>query len=136
MSVLSSPNFLRNVLFADAASCVGCGALQLAAPDALAGLLGLPAALLVGTGLFLLVYAAAVAFLGSRRPVPQGPLKLVVAGNLGWAAACVALLASGAVAATALGVAYVLIQAFTVVVMAELQWFGLRSRSRAAAVAC
>ena len=62
MSLMSSPNFLRNVLWADAVSCLGSGLLQL---------------LLTG--------------------------------------------ASGSVAATALGTTYVLVQAATVAVLAELQ---------------
>jgi hypothetical protein len=126
MSVLTSPNFLRNVLWADAVSCLGSGLLQLLFTGAMAAMLGLPAALLSGTGIFLLVYAAAVGFVATRRPLPRAVIWLLVIGNLGWAVACVALLASGWVAATALGTGYVLVQALTVSVLAELQWYGLR----------
>lgn len=51
---------------------------------------------------------------------------LLVASNLGWAAACVLLLVSGSVQPTLLGMAYVSMQALTVAVLAELQYFGLR----------
>ena len=61
MSFASSPNYLRNVLLADALSCLATGALQLLFTDALVSLLRLPAPLLAGTGWFLLAYGAAVA---------------------------------------------------------------------------
>jgi hypothetical protein len=125
-SILSSPNFLRNVLRVDAFSCVACGALQVVFPAAMARLLNLPEALIAYTGEFLLAYAVAVVFVSTRKPLPHTAVWMLVAGNLGWALACVLLLLGGRVAPFALGVAYVLVQAFTVAVLAELQYFGLR----------
>jgi hypothetical protein len=132
MSVFASPRFLPNVMWADAASCAATGAIQVAFTDALARLTGLPAPLLVGTGVFLLAYAAAAAFMATRRTPPRALIGLVVVGNFGWAVACVALLMSGLFAVTALGMAWVLAQALCVVVLAELQWTGLR-RTRGSA---
>jgi hypothetical protein len=126
MAIFSSPRFLRNVLLADALSCISCGALQVIFPDAMASLFKLPAPLLLATGWFLLAYAAVVAWIALRTPVPRGLVWLLVAGNAGWAVGCVALLASGAVAPSALGTAWVLAQAVTVALLAELQWTGLR----------
>ncbi|MES2283425.1 MAG: hypothetical protein V4542_18580 [Pseudomonadota bacterium] len=125
-SLFSSPSFMRNVLRVDALSCVACGLLQLAFPAQMAELLRLPAPLLAYTGEFLLVYAAVVAFVSTREPIPRNVVWLLVAGNLGWAAACVLLLVSGSVQPTLLGMAYVSVQALTVAVLAELQYFGLR----------
>lgn len=125
-SIFTSPNFMRNVLRVDALSCVACGLLQMAFPVQLAELLRLPPALLAYTGEFLLVYAAVVAFVSTRKPIPRNVVWLLVAGNLGWAAACVLLLVSGSVQPTLLGMAYVSMQALTVAVLAELQYFGLR----------
>ncbi|MBA2964106.1 MULTISPECIES: hypothetical protein [Ramlibacter] len=127
MSESAATTFLRRVLWADAASCLACAAAQLAAPDLLAGLLGLPRALLLGTGLFLALYALAVGWTAGR---PRLPLPLVVAfaaGNVGWALASAALLASGAVRPTALGLAWVAAQAATVLVLAALQGQGWRA---------
>lgn len=129
MSLTSSSNFMRNVLVADAISCLGSGALQVGFTGAMAGLLGLPAPLLMATGLFLLVYGAFVGWLSTRRPAPRAIVWLLVVGNLGWAAGCLALLAGGFVAPTTLGVAWVVIQALTVTVLAQLQWLGLRASS-------
>ncbi|MGH8831652.1 MAG: hypothetical protein ACREXV_11240 [Polaromonas sp.] len=125
-SFISSPNFLRNVLRADALSCLACGLLQVALTGAMARLLGLPETLLAYTGEFLLIYAAAVAFISTRKPVPRPLVWGLVAGNLAWALGCVLLLLSGRVAPSLLGTAYVLVQAVTVGVLAELQFFGLR----------
>lgn len=127
MSIFSSPRFLPRVMAADAISCAATGAVQLGLTDALARQTGLPAALLTGTGVFLLAYAALAAWM-ARRPVPPRRLiGLVVAGNLDWAAGGVALLASGLVAQTALGVAWVLAQVVVVIALADLQWMGLRA---------
>jgi hypothetical protein len=126
MSIFHSPNFLRNVLIADAISCLATGAAQLAFTQQLAQLLHLPALLLTSTGAFLLAYAAIVAFVATRNPLPRPLVWLFVIGNAGWAIACVALLASGQFAPTALGMSWVLAQAACVAILAELQFTGLR----------
>ena len=126
MSVFASPRFLRYVLQADAVSCAACGVLQVAATGPMAQLMALPSALLLETGLFLLVYAAVVVFVGTRAPVPRAIVGLFIFGNLGWALACVLLLAGGWVHPGGWGIAYVVLQAATVGVLAELQGFGLR----------
>jgi len=123
---MSSPNFLRNVLRADALSCVACGLLQVVFKGQMAQLLGLPPALLAYTGEFLLVYAAVVAFISTRDPLPRPLVWLLLAGNLGWSIACALLLLSGRVAPSMLGTVYGVVQALTVAVLAELQFFGLR----------
>lgn len=127
MSIFASSRFLPRVMAADALSCAATGALQLGLTDALARLTGLPAALLIGTGVFLLAYAALAAWMASRPVPPRRLVGLVVVGNLAWAVGGVALLASGLVAHTLLGVAWVLAQAVAVIVLAELQWMGLRA---------
>ncbi|RYF82245.1 MAG: hypothetical protein EOO29_07730 [Comamonadaceae bacterium] len=135
-SVLASPRFLPRVMALDAASCAATGAAQLAFTDALARLTGLPVGLLVGTGVFLLLYAAAAAWIARLQPVMRTLIGLVAVGNFGWAVGCVALLASGLYAVSALGMAWVLAQAVTVVLLGEAQWMGLRAtRSPSAVVA-
>lgn len=130
MSVLSSPHFLPRVLWVDAAACAASGLLQLAGGAPLAGLLGLPKNLLGATGLFLLGYAVLVVLVARCPVLPRTMVWLLVAGNLLWAVDCAMLLASGWVAPTRLGTAYVVVQALTVLVLAELQWFGLRRGGR------
>jgi hypothetical protein len=131
MSVPVPSRFLRHVLIADAASCVASALVQLMFTGPLAELLRLPAALLTGTGAFLLAYGAVVAWIASRDPLPRPLVWMLVAGNAAWAAACAALLAGGWVTPSSWGVAWILAQAATVAVLAQLQWTGLR-RTRVA----
>jgi hypothetical protein len=126
MSIFQSPQFLRNVLLADAASCLATGALQVAFTQALAELTQLPAPLLLATGWFLLAYAAVAALVATRQPIPRALVWVFVAGNLAWAAVCAALLVARPFAPTLFGQAWIVAQAVTVVVLAELQWMGLR----------
>lgn len=131
MSFFASPTFLRKVLFADAASCLASGAAQLMLAEPLSQWLRLPVPLLAGTGGFLLVYAAVVAWVATREPIPRGLVWFFIAGNFAWAGACVALLAGPWVAPSALGQAWVIAQAACVVVLAELQWAGVRRAPQA-----
>ncbi len=132
MSMFDSPRFLTRVMALDAASCAATGELQIAFTAPFARLTGLPAAMLVGTGVFLLVYAAAAAWIASRTTSSRNLIGAAVVGNFGWAALCVLLIASGAFALTALGVGWALLQAVVVVLLAELQWMGLRRTRRTA----
>lgn len=126
MSVFESPRFLRNVLFADAASCLGSGALQTGFAQPLSQLMHLPAPLLQATGWFLIAYAVLAAVVATREPIPRAWVWIFVAGNAAWAVGCVAMLVAGTFAPTLLGQAWIVAQAAVVVVLAELQWTGLR----------
>ena len=126
MSLLSSPRFLRNLLRADAASCLASGAVQLAGGAGLATLLALPQPLLTATGVFLVAYGAFVGWLSTRDPVPGAVVGLLVAGNVGWGLGCIALVTLAGLQPSTFGVAWVLAQAATVLVLAELQWTSLR----------
>jgi hypothetical protein len=130
MSRLSSGRFIRGVLWADAASCLASGALQLAALQPLTDLLGLPRPLLLESGVFLVAYALAVALTATRAQVPRTLVGLFATGNVGWGLGCVGLLVSGAVAPTLAGVAWVLAQALTVAVLAALQFAWLSGSGR------
>ncbi|MBC5767440.1 hypothetical protein [Ramlibacter albus] len=126
MSLAASPRFLRHVMLADAASCAGTGALQVLLASPMSDLFNLHPTMLFGTGLFLLAYAAVAAFVGTREPIPRQLVALFAAGNVGWAVICIALLVNGAIAPTTLGTAWVFAQVVVVLVLAELQWLGLK----------
>jgi hypothetical protein len=121
---------LRLALLGDAVASGATGLLTLAGGAALAGPLGLPAGLLQGAGLVLLPYSALVGWLSRRAGLPGSAVWAVIAVNLAWAADSLLLLASGWVAPTGLGMAFVAAQALAVAGFAALQWLGLR-RSRA-----
>ena len=118
--------FLRYVLFADALVSGATGALMAGAAGVLEPILQVPATLLRIAGLALLPYAAFVAILARRDVPPRGMVWAVVAGNALWAIDCVALLFTGWIDPSLLGVAFVLMQAVVVAAFAELQVVGLR----------
>jgi hypothetical protein len=129
MLSIPSNNFLRIVLWADAASCLICGLLQVSFVRPLSQYLGLAAALLAGTGDFLLLYGAAVAFLATRARAPAAIIWLLVVGNIAWGLAAVGILLAGDVQPTLLGKSYILAQALTVLLLARLQYICVRSGS-------
>ena len=118
--------FLRNVLLADALVSGATGLLMTLAAGLLEPILQVPATLLRGAGLALLPYAAVVAWLARREALPRGAVWAVVACNAAWAVDCVALLVTGWIDPTLLGVAFILMQALVVAAFAELQVVGLR----------
>ena len=118
--------FLRRALAADAIfSGAGAVIFTLGAGE-LAPLFDLPEALLLETGLFLIVYAAFVGWLGTRQSFPRILAGIVVVGNAAWTLASIALLFSGAVTPNLLGEAAVVAQAIATGIFAELQFIGLR----------
>ena len=126
MNFLASPRVLRTVLWADAGSCAASALLLLAGGGPLAPLLGLAPALLLAAGLALVPFALGAAWL-ARQPVPpRGGVLTLALANGAWVLGCVALLAGGA-AGTALGQAFLLLQALAVGLLAELQWFAGRA---------
>lgn len=97
----------------------------------LVDLLGYPAGLLVPVGAFLVGYAAWLRYLATRPAVSRAGASVVIVGNLLWVAASVVLVVAGWFGPTALGVAFVLVQAVAVAGFASLQYSGLRKASRA-----
>lgn len=129
-SRISPAPLLRQALIADAVASGATGLLTLLGGTVLAPLLGLPAGLLQGVGLVCLGWAVLLAWLARREMLAGWVVWLVIALNLLWAADSFLLLASGWVAPTALGVAFVAAQAVAVAGLAGAQWLGLRqSRS-------
>lgn len=124
---LHSPSFLRRVLWLDAATCVATGALMSFGSTPLAGLTNLPAGLLFYAGLSLFPVAAFIVFVASRAAIPAAGVWMVVIGNAAWSLTSLALLTDQRVSPNALGIAFVLIQAAAVALLAELEYMGLKS---------
>ena len=125
---------LRLALKLDAVASGALGALLLAAGPVLEGLLGTPRPVLVPVGLFLVTYAAAVWFVGSRPSISRSAAWTVVGLNLLWVVGSIAIVAAGWSALTTLGIAFLLAQAAVVAIFADLQFLGLR-RARPAPAA-
>lgn len=124
--------FLRTILKLDCASCLAMAALLVPGADLLSNLLGIPAALLAAAGFALIPIALLIGWLGMRGHGPAALVGLVVAGNLGWVAASFAVLAM-LPSILPLGTAFVIGQALTVLVLAILEWRGVRQGQAAQA---
>jgi hypothetical protein len=117
---------LRRSLNLDAVASGGLGLLLAAAGTLLDEPLGIPSSALVPVGVFLVAYAAALWFVGSRPRVSRPAVWVVVVGNLLWVAASVVAAIAGWWSPTAVGTGFVLAQAAAVALFAELQFTGLR----------
>ena len=129
---MNNPVFLRRVLALDSASCAMIGLLLCLGAAPLSGLFGLGERLLFGAGLLLLPLAAFIGWLASRPAPPAPPVWLVIVGNLAWTAESLLLISTESGRITALGTAFVAVQAVAVLALALLEYAGLR-RMRAAA---
>lgn len=123
-NLLSSPAFLRALVWFDASTGLLLGALHLLLTALLAEWLGLPSGLLVASGVLLLGYAALATRIARAHTMPRGSLWVLIVANFGWALASLALLLGNAVAPTFLGQAYLVVHVVSVAVIAELQWMG------------
>ena len=119
---------LRLALRLDAVVTGANGIAYLAAAGPLSDLLGLDAAFLRGIGLFLLAFAVLVWRVGAR-PEPAGAaVRAVVAVNVAWVLASLALAALGLGSPTTAGTVWAVLQAVVVGGFAELQVLALRGR--------
>jgi hypothetical protein len=125
MHTVAPSRLLKTALLVDAAGSGAIAALHLLVPGPLRDALGLPSALLTGTGLFLAVYALALVALARAGALWSALVWVVIAGNLGWAAASVLLVVTGALPVTTLGAVYIEAQAAAVLLFAWLEWRGL-----------
>ena len=110
----------------DAAVTGANGVAYLLGATLLDGVLGVEAPALRAAGAFLVVYAAVVAAVGVRRPVPRRAAMVVVAANVVWAVASLAAAATAAGTPTAAGSVWIVVQAAAVTGFAGLQWAALR----------
>lgn len=131
--MIVSSSYLRGVLAADALASGLTGVLLAAGGDLLQSLTGLPASFSQPAGLFLIAYAAAVGWLATRRTTPGALVWAVIVVNLLWAAESLVMLATGFLAPTLLGYAFVIGQAIVVAAFAQLEVIGLRRSQRLAA---
>ncbi|PZO15915.1 MAG: hypothetical protein DCF26_12470 [Burkholderiales bacterium] len=125
-SRLSSPAMLRRVLTFDALSGAATGGLHLLLAPVLAEWLGLPEALLQASGVAIFAFVALAGGLALQASPSRGPLMAIVLLNVAWGAGCLWLAFGGAVDPAPLGLAYLLVQAAAVFVLAELEWMGAR----------
>lgn len=126
MPNLTSSPLLKGTLLADGLTCLTLGVLLIVTAGFASTALGLPEGLLRAVGLICLPIAAGVLWLARETRPSEAAIWTVIAANGGWVVASIALLVSGWVAPTALGLVFVIAQAVMVGLFAELQYLGLR----------
>ncbi|CAH0296822.1 hypothetical protein [Roseomonas sp. CECT 9278] len=132
MTTIPTAGLLRSALMADAAMSGASGLVLVAAAAPVAQATALPVPLLFAAGLFLLPYAALLAWCACRAGLPRWLVRLLAAGNLLWAVECAALPLLGLVAPNAWGIAFLAVQAAAVGAFAGLYGLALRRALRAA----
>lgn len=118
---------LRRFLVLDAVVTGANGLAYLAASGPLGRFLGTDSGLLLGLGIFLTAYAAAVGLLAARARPAALPVRAVIEANLAWAA--LSLVALGLwLSPTTAGAVWTVLQALTVAGFALLQHAALKNR--------
>ena len=119
-----SSTFLRRVLATDALLGLAVGVSHLLAAEAMAERFGMPAPWLRWGALIVLAAAAMAGWLATRSRPAAGAVRLLAAGNFGWVVASLWVVWGAGLSLTTLGMGWVLLQAVTVFVLAELEWGG------------
>ena len=132
MTSIRASSLLRRVLIVDALISGACGVAMFALADGFASLLQLPVDLVREAGIILLPFAAFVGFVASRQEPARIAVWAIIALNIVWVVDSILLLFTGWVAPNALGYVFVIAQAAMVLVLADLEYMGLK---RSAAVA-
>ncbi len=126
MQTIRISTFLRRVLFADAATCIAMALLLALGSGLLDDFLKMPAQFLFYAGLSLFPFAAYLVYLGRRETVASSLVWTVIALNVLWAIDSILILLAGWVEPNAFGYAFIVAQAVSVAVLAELEYLGLR----------
>lgn len=134
MKLVQASRLLKRSLAADAGVSGAVAVLHVAVAGPLAAITGLPHALILGSGLFLVGYVLMLVLMARSPRLWSALVKLVVAGNLLWAAGCLALAVGlGGMEPGPWGIAWLLVHAMTVTVFALLESRGLGNSAEVAA---
>ncbi|WP_235835167.1 hypothetical protein [Piscinibacter terrae] len=132
MSHLTMTPFLRRVLKADAWISVAAGVAMSLGASVLQDVLHLPSSLLVAAGGALFPWAGFLLWLAAKAVVPSAAVWAVIALNALWFADSAWVSLGGAFQPNALGHAFIAAQAFAVLVLAELEFMGLKRATQPA----
>ena len=130
MTTFEPSRFLRRVLLADAVLAGGAGVLMAALAAPLQPWLMLPATLVLAAGLGFVAFAIFAALVARSRTPSRAAVWAVILINALGAIECIALLATGMVTPSPLGVAFVLALMLVMAVFAVLEYAGLRQSPR------
>src|SRR5437762_1133006 len=116
MSLVAMSSFLRRALLADALVSAAAGVVMSLGAGALAPLLNLPQGLLLGAGVVLFPWAAALIWMTRKAAVPAAAVWTVIVLNALWVAESVWVALGGIVQPNLLGQVFIAAQAIAVVV--------------------
>jgi hypothetical protein len=133
MTSIRASSLLRRVLVVDAVTSGAMGVAMIAFAELFASLLQLPVELVSEAGIVLLPFAAFVGFVASRPQPTRIAVWIIIALNAVWVVDSIMLLFSGWVAPNGLGYAVVIAQAAAVLVLADLEYMGLKRSTALAA---
>ena len=133
MTSIRASSFLRRVLIVDALISGASGVAMFALADVFASLLQRPGELVREAGIILLPFAAFVGFVASRQEPARLAVWAIIAMNILWVVDSILLLFSGWVAPNVLGYVFVIAQAAMVLVLADLEYMGLKRSPAVAA---
>jgi hypothetical protein len=127
ITALRGESLTRAALGLDAVVTGANGVAYLAAASLLDEPLGMPAGFLRGVGAFLIVFAACVAYVATRRQVNRAAVYAVIALNALWVVDSIALAAFGWYDPTTGGSIWTILQAGVVAGFAALQAYAIRA---------
>lgn len=126
MTSIRPSSFLRRVLVVDAVFSGSSGIMMIAFAGLIAAVTQLPVELISEAGMLLVPFAAFVGFVASRGAPARLAVWAIIAINIVWAVDSVVLLFTGWVAPNAVGYAVVVAQAAGVLLLADLEYMGLK----------
>jgi len=126
MSPVSMNPLLRRSLQADGLISAVAGVIMTLGSGMLADLLQLPSSLLLAAGLVLFPWAACLLWMAGKPAVPRAAVWTVIAINVLWVIESAWVSMGGSFQPNALGHAFIAAQVLGVVVLAELEFMGLR----------
>ena len=125
--------YLQKAIGTDAIVSGAAGIALIAGSFFLPALLGLPAELLLWSGAALVPFVIELALILRMKQVHRGIIMAVIAVNIAWVVASLFVAFGPAFAPTLFGKIFIVAQAATVALFAELQIIGLKRAARVAA---
>jgi hypothetical protein len=134
MSFATMTPFLRRALKADAWISAAAGIAMTLGSGVLQDALHLPSSLLLAAGLALFPWAGFLLWLAAKAAVPSAAVWAVIALNAVWIVDSAWVSLGGGFQPNALGHAFIAAQALAVLVLAELEFIGLKRSTAGSAL--
>lgn len=121
MSTFRARLSLRTLLLADAATCVLMGWFLLLTAESVGRLTRIPDGLLFYAGAALIPIALFIGVTGARTKINISAVRVIILGNVVWVVGSILLTVPGWIAPNALGIGFIVAQAFAVALLTALE---------------